>query len=80
MIPFYHIRTLWEHVAVGFGGSEKIPLDSNPSLGSNRSAIVLRPRIRSPCESNFPRAPAHSKGLVEGSAHLVVVLPQAFFR
>ena len=78
--PFHHVWTPREHVAARFGGSEKISLDFDSSLGSDRFVIVMRPRIQSPCESNFPRAPAHSKGPVEGSARLVVVLPQAFFR
>ena len=37
--------------------------------------IVLRPRIWSPCESNFPRAPAHSGGLVEGLLIFVIITP-----
>ena len=64
---------------MGVGGSKKISLDFDPALGSDRSAIIMRPCIRFPCESNFPRAPARSKGPIEGSAHLVVILPQAFF-
>ena len=79
VIPLCCDRTPWEHLAMGFGGLEKISLDSDPSLGSDRSAIIMRPCIRFPCESNFPRAPARSKGPIEGSAHLVIVLPQAFF-
>ena len=44
-----------------------------------RIAIVLRPRVRSPCESNFPRVPARSKGLVEGRLVFVIVTPSAVF-
>ena len=56
----------------------KIFLNSSP-LGSDRSAIVLRPCVRSPCESNFPRAPARSRGPIEGWLVFVIVFPQAFF-
>ena len=79
-IPFCCDRTPWENVAARFGGPEKISLDSDPSLGSDRSAIVIRQHIRSPYESNFPLAPARSRGPVEGSARFAIVLPQAFFR
>ena len=41
--------------------------------------IVLRPRIRSPCESNFPRAPTCCRGPTEGWLAFVIVIPQAFF-
>ena len=40
-------------------------------------AIVLRLRVRSPCESNFPRANARSKGLVEGRLVFVIVASSA---
>ena len=56
----------------------KVVLDSGP-LGSDRSAIVLRSRIRSPCECNFPQAPTHGRGSVEGRLVFVIVIPQAFF-
>ena len=79
VILICHDWTPWDHVAMGFRGPEKISLDSDPSLGSDRSAIVMQPRIWSPYESNFSRAPAHSRGPVEGSTRLVIVLPQAFF-
>ena len=38
-------------------------------------AIVLWPRIRSPYESNFPWAPTHSRGVVEGRLVFVIVAP-----
>ena len=72
-IPFCRVRTPREHVGERFGGSEKISLDSDSSLGSDRFVIVMRPRIQSPCESNS-RAPMRSKVPVEGSTHLKVVL------
>ena len=65
---------------MGFRGLEKISFDSDPSLGSDRSIIDMRPRTRSPYESNFPRAPARSRGPVDRSAHLMVIFPQAVFR
>ena len=37
--------------------------------------IVLRLRIWSPCESNFPQAPARSGGPVEGWLVFVIVTP-----
>jgi len=77
-IPFRRVQTPQEHVAAGFRESEKISLDSDSSLGFDRSVIGMRPRIRSPCKSNS-RAPMRSKGPVEGLAHLKVVLPQEFF-
>jgi hypothetical protein len=40
----------------GSGGLEKIPLGSDPSLGSNRSAVRMRSRTWPLCESNL-RAP-----------------------
>ena len=38
--------------------------------------MVLRPHVRSPCEFNFPQAPARP---VEGLVIFVIVFPQAFF-
>ena len=55
-----------------------IVLDSSP-LGSDRSAVVLRPRIRSPYESNFSRASTRIRSLVEGRLIFVIVIPQAFY-
>jgi hypothetical protein len=63
---------------VGFRGLEKIPLGSDPSLGSDRSAVRMRPRTRPLCESNL-QAPVRSRGPIEGSARLVIVFPLAFF-
>ena len=62
-VPFCRDRSSWGHVTVGF----------------RRSVVVLRPCIRSPCESNFPRAPTHSRCLVKGRLVFVIVIPQAFF-
>ena len=79
-IPLCCDQTPWEHAVEGLGVSESISLDSDPSLGSDRSVIDMRPRTRSYCESNFPRAPARCRGPVEGLVRLVIVLPHAFFR
>jgi len=38
-------------------------------------AIVLRPHVRSPYESNFPQAPAHGRGPVEGQLVFVIIAP-----
>jgi hypothetical protein len=42
-----------------------------------RFTVHVRPRIGSPCESKAP-SPAHSRGPIDGSARLAIVLPQAF--
>ena len=42
-------------------------------------AVVLRPRVQSPCESNFLQDPMCSRDLVEGRLIFVIVIPQAFF-
>ena len=52
----------------------KVILDSGP-LGSDQSAVVLQPHVRSPCESNFPRAPARSGVPIEGRLVFVIVAP-----
>ena len=48
---------------MGFRGPEKISLDSNPSLGSDRSAIVMRPRIWSPLASPTSLEPPRVAGV-----------------
>ena len=45
MVEIPCVRTPREHAAARFEGSEKIPLDYDSSLGSNRSVIVMRPRF-----------------------------------
>ena len=54
-------------IAMRFGRSEKVFPDSDPYGGLSF------------CESNFPRAPARSRGLVAGRLVFVIVFPQAFF-
>ena len=54
-------------ITVRFGGSEKVFPDSDPYGGLSF------------CESNFPRAPARSRGSVEGRLVFVIVFPQSFF-
>ena len=42
-------------------------------------SVILRSHTRSPCESNFPRAPTHSGGPIEVRLIFVIIFPQAVF-
>ena len=66
-IPFHRDRTLGG-IAVRFGGSEKVFPDLDPYGG-----LLFTLRV------HLSRAPARSRGPVEGRLIFVIVFPQAFF-